>query len=402
MTQTRFGPIGWEVVDSHWLPDGTGLVTSAHRYGETEGPQLFYLSYPEGRYRRITSDSNAYSGFDLTADGETIAALRSVKVANVWSVPALGKARPKQLTFNANSDTAVGNFVLTGGDSIAFSATTDHNSHLWTVGTDGQNPRQITSGASDESVVRALPGGELLITQMGEDHTAHIGVTDREGGNPRSLVRGTGEWFQDLSSDGKTLLYVRVDSPRDLWSVPIAGGEPRKIGTSYGYFARVSPDNRMVAYLTVPEVEGASPTTCVVAPIEGGAPIATFTWPQQSHLPKWTPDGKGISFLVSKDTVTSLFIQPLHGGPSRSLTRSDHRRYRGLSLVARWEERRSDEDDRERLQPLERRDGWARPSADHRLRTGKIFAIDVAKDGKTIYFLYGNESNDIVLLKNFR
>ena len=29
-------------------------------------------------------------------------------------------------------------------------------------------------------------------------------------------------------------------------------------------------------------------------------------------------------------------------------------------------------------------------------------AIDAAKDGKTIYFLYGNESNDIVLLKNFR
>jgi hypothetical protein len=34
--------------------------------------------------------------------------------------------------------------------------------------------------------------------------------------------------------------------------------------------------------------------------------------------------------------------------------------------------------------------------------TGSIFAIDTAKDGKTLYFLYGNQSNDIVLLKNFR
>jgi arylsulfatase len=31
-----------------------------------------------------------------------------------------------------------------------------------------------------------------------------------------------------------------------------------------------------------------------------------------------------------------------------------------------------------------------------------IFAIDAAKDGKTIHFLYGDESTDIVLLKNFR
>jgi Tol biopolymer transport system component len=34
--------------------------------------------------------------------------------------------------------------------------------------------------------------------------------------------------------------------------------------------------------------------------------------------------------------------------------------------------------------------------------TGSIFAIDISRDGRTIYFLYGNESNDIVLLNNFR
>ncbi len=34
--------------------------------------------------------------------------------------------------------------------------------------------------------------------------------------------------------------------------------------------------------------------------------------------------------------------------------------------------------------------------------TGAIFGIDISKDGKTLYFLYGNESSDIVLLNNFR
>ena len=402
LAQTRFGPTSWEVAATSWLPDGKGLVTSAYRYGETEGFQLFHLSYPEGIHRRITNDSNQYFDFDLTADGKTMAAIRLVRVANVWSVPALGKARPKQLTFNASSDNAVRNFVLADDGTIAFNSPTDHYDHIWTVGADGQNARQLTSGAGHEDVVGALPGGDFLITQMGEDHTAHIGVRDHDGGNPRFLVRGTAEWFQNVSPDGKTLIYVRVDSQRDLWSVPIAGGEPRRIASSYGYSAVVSPDNRMVAYISVPDVEGASPTTCIVVPIAGGAPIATFTWPQEARLPKWAPDSKGLSFLVSKDNVANLFLQPISGGAARPLTRLTD----GSLSNYLWSP------DGKRLILLRTSDNvsnlWSagtdgrEPEPITDFATGSIFAIDKAKDGKTIYFLYGNESSDIVLLKNFQ
>jgi Tol biopolymer transport system component len=250
--------------------------------------------------------------------------------------------------------------------------------------------------------MRALPSGELLITHMGEDHTAHISVMARDGGNPRPLVRGIGEWFEGLSPDGKTLLYVRVDSLRDLWSVPIAGGEPRKITTSFGYFADVSPDNRMVAYIAVPDVEGASPTTCVVAPIEGGAPVATFTWPTQSGLPKWTPDGKALTFLAAKDNVANLFIQPLSGGPPRPMTRLTEGgidNYLWLPDGKRVVLQRTS-DSVSNLWSAGTDGRAPEPITD--FATGSIFALDVAKDGKAIYFLYGNESTDIVLLKNFR
>ena len=402
LAQTRFGPTSWEVLSTSWLPDGKGLIASAYRYGETEGAQLFFVSYPDGRHRRITNDSNEYLDFDLTADGSTIAAIRTVRVSNVWSVPALGKARPKQLTFNATSDNAVRNFALVDDGTIAFSGPTDHYEHVWTVGADGQNARQLTSGASFEQVMRALPSGELLVTQMGEDHTAHIAVRDRDGGNPRPLVRGIGEWFTGLSPDGKTLLYVRVDSLRDLWSVPIAGGESRKITSAYGYSPEVSPDNRMVAFIAVPDVEGTSPTTCVVAPIEGGAPVATFTWPTESGLPKWTPDGKALSFLVSKDNVANVFIQPLSGGPPRPVTKLTEGQINNYLWLPDGKrvvlQRTSDNVSNLWSAGIDGRD--PEPITD--FATGSIFALDVAKDGKTLYFLYGNESNDIVLLKNFR
>ncbi len=402
LAQTRFGSTGWETIALQWLPDGRGFIAPAFRYAETEGPQLFYVSYPEGRHRKITSDSNAYFGFDLTADGATIAALRSTRVSNVWSVPLEGKTRPKQLTFNATSASAVGSFVLAADGTVAFSAATDHNTHVWTIGTNGQTPRQITPGANGESLSRALPSGEFVIARTGEDFTAHIVITSADGGNSRTIVPGSGEWYQDVSPDGKTLLYARVDTPRALWAVPVAGGEPRKIATDFNDAAKVSPDNRLVAYLIPQELEGTSPTTCIVAPIEGGAPIATFTWPTQSSPPKWTPDGKGLSFVVNKDNVANVFVQPLAGGSPRPLTRLTE----GSISDYLW----SPDGKRLVLQRYNENVAnlWSvgtdgrppEPITD--FPTGAIFGIDICKDGKTLYFLYGNASSDIVLLNNFR
>jgi len=402
LAQTRFGATGWEAIGGQWLPDGSGFLVSAFKWGETEGAQLFHVSYPDGRYRRITNDSNQYFGLDVTADGTTIAAVRSVRVANVWSIPAEGKARPKQLTFSATSDTAIGNFAVTPNGAIVFTAPTDHHQHVWTIGADGQNSRQLTLGSNDETILRPLPNGELVVSQMGEDHTPHIALVDRDGGNPRPLARGNGEWLQDISPDGKTLLFVRAEARHDLWSAPIAGGEPRKVATSYNYAVVVSPDSRAIAYTTPQALEGASPTTCIVAPIEGGAPLATFTWPARVSFVKWTPDGKGLSFLSFKEGASDLFVQPLSGGPPRQVTRLTE----GLIDDYLWSP------DGKRV-VLKRTianvanlwsaaaDGRA-PEPITDFATGSIFAIDAAKDGKTIYFLYGNESNDIVLLKNFR
>lgn len=402
LVQARFGSTGWEPRSPRWLPDGSGFIVTAWKHGETEAAQLFFVSYPDGKHRRIASDSSTYVEFDLTADGSTIAALRLSKVSNVWSVPLEGNARPRQLTFNASSANAVGSFALAADGTIAFSAATDHNTHVWTLGPNDRTPRQITPGANSESVSRALPSGEFVTSRAGEDFTGHIVIASPDGGNSRTIVPGTGEWLQDVSPDGKTLLFSRVDTPRTLWAVSLDGGEPRKIAADFNAPASVSPDNRMVAYFAVPQVEGTSPTTCVVVPIEGGAPVATFTWPKQSWTPKWTPDGNGISFVVSNDTVANLFVQPLAGGPPRPLTR----------LTEGWINAYLWTPDGKRV-VLQRQldnvsnlwsagtDGRA-PEPITDFPTGAIFGLDISRDGKTLYFLYGSESSDLVLLNDFR
>jgi Tol biopolymer transport system component len=174
------------LTDVSWPPDDSGFLASAWKLGETEMPQIFFVTYPEGGYRKIMGDSNAYFDLDLTADGKTIAALRATRVSNVWIVRLEGKSRPKQLTFNASSASAVGSFVLAADETIAFNAAIDHDFQVWTSGPDEKTPRQITPGSNGEQVVGALPSGGFVISRSAADFTPHVAIS-AEASRGRSL-----------------------------------------------------------------------------------------------------------------------------------------------------------------------------------------------------------------------
>jgi Tol biopolymer transport system component len=120
-------------------------------------------------------------------------------------------------------------------------------------------------------------------------------------------------------------------------------------------------------------------------------------------LPKWTPDGKALSFLVSQgERRQPLSIQPSPAArrvPSPSSPKARSTTISGCPSGKRVVLQRTSENVSNLWSAGT--DGRA-PEPITDFATGSIFALDAAKDGKTIYFLYGNESTDIVLLKNFR
>lgn len=140
----------------------------------------------------------------------------------------------------------------------------------------------------------------------------------------------------------------------------------------------------------------------MIAPLEGGTPIARLTWPTQSAGPKWTPDGMGLSFLATNDNVTNLFVQPLEGGPPRPVTSLTE----GVIHAYLW----TPDGKQVVLQrQLENVSNLWRAGIDGRppepitdFPTGSLFGLDSSKDGKTLYFLDGSASSDLVLLNNFR
>src|ERR1700734_4006840 len=80
-----------------WLPDQSGIVVVASgRESNFNRNQIGVISYPEGMYRPVTSDTNSYPMISLAADGKTIATVQSQYVGTLLTAPyeASGAGKP--------------------------------------------------------------------------------------------------------------------------------------------------------------------------------------------------------------------------------------------------------------------------------------------------------------------
>ena len=110
-----------------------------------------------------------------------------------------------------------------------------------------------------------------------------------------------------LSPDGSQVIY-QVSRPRsesdppggaraELWTVPAAGGEPRRLTQAEDRHARWSPDGKTIAFLGR-RGEGAL-TQIHVMPAAGGESKPLTTAPAAVTSFKWAPDGRAIAFTYT-------------------------------------------------------------------------------------------------------
>ena len=83
----------------------------------------------------------------------------------------------------------------------------------------------------------------------------------------------------------------------------------------------VSPDGKLIAYSDSDERPG-SPVRIVVIPFDGGHPVKTFDLPPTfDHLAvRWTPDGRALTYVDTRDGVDNIWTRPLEGGASKQIT----------------------------------------------------------------------------------
>jgi dipeptidyl aminopeptidase/acylaminoacyl peptidase len=266
-----------------WSPDGKTLAFLSARDGSS---QVYLLSMEGGEAKKFTHLSTGADLFHWSPDGKTIAFTSSVypdckdDACNAKRDEEKEKSKVKARIY----------------DHLLYRHW-DHwfegkRSHLFVVPVDGSGPpRDVTAGADYD-----VPPDE----------------------------RGSASDF-NFSPDSKEICFTAVTDKMeaistngDLFLVPIAGGEVKRITTQQGFDGNpvYSPDERYIAYHAqlVPGYESDRWRVMLYDRQSGKSENLSESFDRSANELAWSPDSKTIYFLAENETLQPIYAMEARAG----------------------------------------------------------------------------------------
>jgi Tol biopolymer transport system component len=219
---------------------------------------------------------------------------------------------------------------------------------------DGSDKTALLADREPHPQVSVCPDGKHIIYGTLREDGIDLSRADADGSNPLRLARLTQGAGGVCTPDSRYAVYAEGGA---LWRMPIDGGEPQKLNFPLS-LVNFSRDGKLALYSKPEHVNGMVRTKILVAPADGGgAPLHIFDAPYGMRSAQWTPDGKAIAFLLTRNRATNIWVQPLAGGDPVQLTKFP------------------------RLE---------------------MFEFAWSRDGKHLAFSRGQRRTDVVMISNFR
>jgi serine/threonine protein kinase/Tol biopolymer transport system component len=312
-----------------WMPDGKNLLVLYLKSHSDRG-QLGVVRIADGAFHTVTNDVNAYSQLAISADGKTLA------------------------TVLTNVDSSIAYYKGDGGSMVSSTplrvtptslAWADED-HVWLI-TRGTgisrlehatgNLSPIETGDLDiGAFINTCPDGHVLFTAIpkggGESRLFRM---DADGTGITRLTN-SGIARAPYCSPDSQRVYFTIRPERNipkltLWSVPLAGGDPRQeIEFSSFSSPAVTRDAKFVMAFFNQDLR----YYLQLWDLSTHQMLHQLPWDVsnlQGTFPGFAPDGKAVVVTVVSKGSNALEYQPIDGSPTHLLTDPTHQFQTGFA-----------------------------------------------------------------------
>jgi Tol biopolymer transport system component/DNA-binding winged helix-turn-helix (wHTH) protein len=304
-------PNWYYIQQFEWLPDGDGLLICAKQ--EKTTPEIWEMSYPDGRLQRLTDDLNYYVSISLTSDSSKVVAVQSKLVSQVWVSPDLDPAKATNIAGGR------GKLAWMPDGRIIYDYGSRSGSDLWIARSNGTEPRQLifNSGFNDWPAVS--PNGKTIVFQSDRTGAQHLWRMNADGSNQTQLTNGYSERNASFSPDGRWV-YYNSSPDHCLWKIALDGGEPVKLSDDYSAYPSASPDGKLIASFRFPKY--GHEAKIIIRSIADMKLVAELSLPPGffiSRTIQWDTDS-ALIYAIKSEGKVMLYRQLLNAGPPHELT----------------------------------------------------------------------------------